>query len=63
MQVKDGRWGNLTVPVVDEARRSVLSADVYGRLRSPWNVNDRRYLTRGLGEMCGDKATDFCEYV
>lgn len=62
LQVKDGRWGNLTIPIVEQSKRDKLGADVYGRMRSPWNVNDRKYLTRGLGEMCGDDSTDFCEY-
>lgn len=47
---------------MEQSRRDILGADVYGRMRSPWNVNDRKYLTRGLGEMCGDLSTDFCEY-
>ncbi|CAM9305494.1 unnamed protein product [Ectocarpus fasciculatus] len=58
-QVKDGRWGSLPVPVIDQAERLALGADVYGRMRSPWNVNSRPYLTRGLGEMCGLDSTEF----
>lgn len=61
MQVKDGRWGNLTVPIVPQDERNLIGADVYGRMRSPWNVNDRKYLSRGLGEMCGLDSTDFCK--
>lgn len=60
-QVKDGRWGHMAVPVVPLTYRDALGADVFGRTRSPWNVNDRKYLTRGLGEMCGLTTTDFCE--
>lgn len=62
LQVKDGRWGYTKVPVVPEEHRDLLGADVYGRMRSPWNVLDREYLTRGLGEMCGLSSTDFCEF-
>ncbi|CAN0492146.1 unnamed protein product [Laminaria digitata] len=58
-QVKDGRWGNMEVPIVAQEHRDMLGADVYGRMRSPWNVNSREYLTRGLGEMCGELSTDF----
>ncbi|CBJ33496.1 tyrosinase [Ectocarpus siliculosus] len=58
-QVKDGRWGSVPVPIVDEDERNFLGADVYGRMRSPWNVNSRPYLTRGLGEMCGLDSTEF----
>lgn len=59
--MKDGRWGNVSVPVVGPDEANLLGADVYGRMRSPWNVNDRTYLSRGLGEMCGIPSTDFCE--
>eukprot|EP00903_Cladosiphon_okamuranus_P011690 g10995.t1 len=58
-QVKDGRWGYMPVPVVDEDERLTVGADVYGRMRSPWNVNDRPFMTRGLGEMCGLDSTEF----
>ena len=51
----------MEVPIVDQGHRDMLGADVYGRMRSPWNVNSRQYLTRGLGEMCGEQSTDFCE--
>ncbi|CAM9893269.1 unnamed protein product [Pylaiella littoralis] len=58
-QVKDGRWGSLTVPILPEEQRNMVGADVYGRMRSPWNVNSRPFLTRGLGEMCGLDSTEF----
>eukprot|EP00752_Nemacystus_decipiens_P012221 g10835.t1 len=58
-QVKDGRWGSLPVPVVDQDERLDVGADVYGRMRSPWNVNQRPFMTRGLGEMCGLDSTEF----
>lgn len=61
MQVKDGRWAYMEVPILPQEHRDLMGADVYGRMRSPWNVNDRPYLTRGLGEMCGELSTDFCE--
>ena len=60
-QVKDGRWGSLPVPVVDPDERLDVGADVYGRMRSPWNVNQRPFMTRGLGEMCGLDSTEFCK--
>lgn len=53
----------MTVPVVDLDEAEILSADVFGRMRSPWNVNDREYLSRGLGEMCGIPSTSFCEFL
>ncbi|CAM9515381.1 unnamed protein product [Scytosiphon promiscuus] len=58
-QVKDGRWGSLPVQVIPDEARLDLGADVYGRMRSPWNVNSRPYLSRGLGEMCGLDSTEF----
>ncbi|CAM9275842.1 unnamed protein product [Hapterophycus canaliculatus] len=58
-QVKDGRWGSLPVQVIEPDARLDLGADVYGRMRSPWNVNSRPYLSRGLGEMCGIDSTEF----
>lgn len=61
-QVKDGRWGSLPVPIVDQDERLAVGADVYGRMRSPWNINSRPFMTRGLGEMCGLDSTEFCEF-
>lgn len=49
------------MPVVDQDERLDVGADVYGRMRSPWNVNQRPFMTRGLGEMCGLDSTEFCE--
>lgn len=60
--MKDGRWGFLSIPIVDPNEADILGADVFGRMRSPWNVNDRMYLARGLGEMCGISTTDYCEF-
>ena len=61
-QVKDGRWAYLDVPIIEQEHRDFMGADVFGRMRSPWNVNDRPYLVRGLGEMCGIHSTSFCEF-
>eukprot|EP00904_Undaria_pinnatifida_P007024 jgi/Undpi1/3451/HiC_scaffold_16.g06823.m1 len=58
-QVKDGRWANTEIPTVREHNPGLLEPDVYGRLRSPWNTNDRRYLSRGLGETCQVIADEF----
>ena len=60
-QVKDGRWAYLEVPIIDQEHRDFMGADVFGRMRSPWNVNDRPYLVRGLGELCGIHSTSLCE--
>lgn len=62
-QVKDGRWGFMEVPIVSMEDRELISADVFGRMRSPWNVNDRPHLTRGLGDTCGISSTEHCESV
>ena len=60
-QVKNGRSAYLEVPIIDQEHRDFMGADVFGRMRSPWNVNDRPYLVRGLGEMCGIHSTSLCE--
>ncbi|CBN79225.1 TYRosinase family member (tyr-4) [Ectocarpus siliculosus] len=51
--VKDGRWAFTEIPRVFENNPGLIDTDVYGKLRAPWNVNDRQYLTRGMGELCG----------
>lgn len=53
----------MTIPMVAPEEAQKLSADIFGRMRSPWNVLDRKYLARGLGEMCGIPSTDFCEWI
>ncbi|CAM9523606.1 unnamed protein product [Laminaria digitata] len=35
-----------------------LEADVYSKLRAPWNVNDRAYLSRGMGDICGSRVEE-----
>ena len=60
--MKDGRWAYLEVPIIEQEYRYFMGADVFGRMRSPWNVSDRPYLLRGLGEMCGIHSTSFREY-
>ena len=41
-KVKDGRWAYTEVPRVEKDNMyEMLRSDVYGKLRSPWNVNDR----------------------
>lgn len=61
LQVKDGRWAYTEIPLIDRDDLELMAADVFGRMRSPWNVNNRPYMTRGLGEMCGERSTNFCE--
>ncbi|CAM9612742.1 unnamed protein product [Choristocarpus tenellus] len=56
-QVKDGRWGNLKIPDVSPEMNNDGLANVYGKLRAPWNTNNREYITRGFGEFCGGDAT------
>ena len=60
-QVKDGRWVYLEVPIIDQEHRDFMGTDVFGRVRSPWNVNDRPYLVRRLGEMRGIHSISLCE--
>ena len=38
-QVKDGRWAWTEMPSVEEDNPGELVPDVYGLLRSRWNVN------------------------
>ena len=59
--MKDGRWAYLEVPIIGKEHRDFIGADVFGRMRSAWNVKDRPYLVRGLGEMCGIHSTSFRE--
>lgn len=40
-KVKDGRWAYTEIPNVKEDNPGLLESDVYGKLRSPWNTNDR----------------------
>ncbi|CAM9875490.1 unnamed protein product, partial [Ectocarpus sp. 12 AP-2014] len=56
--VKDGRWANTEVPAADARKDRDLIPDVYGRLRSRWNVNSSPYLTRGLGKLCNGSTID-----
>ncbi|CAM9856817.1 unnamed protein product [Pylaiella littoralis] len=56
--VKDGRWAYTPIPQMDLNNPGDVSPDVYGKLRAPWNVNDRAYLTRGMGNTCGYESTD-----
>ncbi|CAM9190527.1 unnamed protein product, partial [Discosporangium mesarthrocarpum] len=55
-QVKNGRWALVEVPTVgDEMGQNTIS-NAYGKLRAPWNTNNRQYITRGFGDMCGDTS-------
>lgn len=40
-QVQDGRWARTEVPNMVEGNPSEIEPDVYNKLRSPWNVNNR----------------------
>ncbi|CAM9212040.1 unnamed protein product [Hapterophycus canaliculatus] len=51
-QVKDGRWAYTEIPLMKLNNPGSVEPDVYSKLRAPWNVNDRPYLTRGMGKMC-----------
>ncbi|CAM9588108.1 unnamed protein product, partial [Hapterophycus canaliculatus] len=51
--VKDSRWAYTEIPLMMLNNPGEISPDIYLKLRAPWNVNDRAYLTRGMGNMCG----------
>eukprot|EP00752_Nemacystus_decipiens_P008279 g7402.t1 len=57
-KVKDGRWANTKIPSMYDGNPGDLTPDVYGLLRSRWNVNSSPYLTRGLGKLCDGYVTD-----
>ena len=40
-KVKDGRWAYTEIPYAMDGDPGLLEPDVYGKLRSPWNTNDR----------------------
>lgn len=40
-QVKDGRWAYTEIPGTKVNNPSDIETDVYSKLRSPWNVNNR----------------------
>ena len=40
-ELKDGRWAYTEIPSVRDGDPGLLEPDVYGKLRAPWNVNDR----------------------
>ncbi|CAN0325141.1 unnamed protein product, partial [Hapterophycus canaliculatus] len=40
-QVKDGRWANTEIPSMRKSNPGNVSPDVYGKLRAPWNTNNR----------------------
>ncbi|CAM9318475.1 unnamed protein product, partial [Choristocarpus tenellus] len=52
--VEDGRWGFTEIPTLSYFESKSLVTDVYGQLRSPWNVNDRPFMGRGFGKSCGE---------
>ncbi|CAM9627145.1 unnamed protein product, partial [Pylaiella littoralis] len=56
--VKDGRWAYTPIPQMEFNNPGGVLPDVYGKLRAPWNVNNRPYLTRGMGNTCGYNSTD-----
>ncbi|CAM9834525.1 unnamed protein product [Ascophyllum nodosum] len=58
VQLKDGRWGRTAIPQIEANNPADLEVDVYSKLRAAWNVNDRPYLTRGMGDMCGTRVED-----
>ncbi|CAM9655020.1 unnamed protein product [Pylaiella littoralis] len=56
--VKDSRWAFTESPSMYDGNPGNLIPDVYGRLRSRWNVNPSPYITRGLGKHCDSLITD-----
>ncbi|CAM9668790.1 unnamed protein product [Ascophyllum nodosum] len=61
--VKDGRWAYTEIPRVQKDNMfETLRSDVYGKLRSPWNVNQRPYMTRGAGKMCDGHIEQSCAW-
>ena len=40
-KIKDGRWAYTEIPYAMDGDPGLLEPDVYGKLRSPWNTNDR----------------------
>ncbi|CBN79226.1 ortho-aminophenol oxidase [Ectocarpus siliculosus] len=58
-QVKDGRWAYTEIPKMKVNDPGAVEPDVYSKLRAPWNVNDRPYLTRGMGKMCDAKVDEW----
>eukprot|EP00903_Cladosiphon_okamuranus_P016180 g14931.t1 len=56
--LKDSRWGYTPIPKMRMNNPGEITPDVYQKLRAPWNVNDRSYLTRGMGNMCGIDTSD-----
>eukprot|EP00752_Nemacystus_decipiens_P002258 g2139.t1 len=56
--VKDSRWAFTESPSMYDNNPGDLIPDVYGNLRSRWNVNDSPYITRGLGQFCDASITD-----
>ena len=40
-KLKDGRWAYTEIPKVKDGNPGSLNADVYGKQRSRWNLNDR----------------------
>lgn len=41
LQLKNGRWAYTEIPKVKVNNPGGVEADVYSKLRAPWNVNDR----------------------
>ncbi|CAM9999705.1 unnamed protein product, partial [Ectocarpus fasciculatus] len=57
--VKDGRWAYTEIPKMRVNNPGAVEPDVYSKLRAPWNINDRPYLTRGMGKMCDAKVDEY----
>ena len=58
--VTEGRWAYLKVPLQKEATEADdynFHRNAYGRLRSPWNLNESPYVTRFVSG-CGMPHTD-----
>ena len=43
-KVKDGPWAYTEIPKVKDGNPGSLNADVYGKQRSRWNLNDRPWV-------------------
>ncbi|CAM9627360.1 unnamed protein product [Pylaiella littoralis] len=60
--VQNGRWAFTQIPKMRPNNPGQIEPDVYSNLRSPWVVNDRPFITRGMGKMCQSRAEDFYKW-
>lgn len=41
VKVKDGRWAFTEIPKIVQNNPDDIDQDIYGKLRAPWNINER----------------------